>query len=123
MTRDTFLDLLEQQDTTMWQPSPTDTQLAITLMKLASLHYVGHLFGMAKVSAGEAILEVCITLQDVLGHTMLCVHNPLAVVVGFQVLGFPQCIRALDGTHIPITCLLHGDHPYYSRRSFHSILL
>ncbi|KYO47059.1 hypothetical protein Y1Q_0013978 [Alligator mississippiensis] len=63
----TFLDLLELvdllvewQDTTMQQPLPTDTKLAITLLKPAmpaSPHYVSH-FGMGKAATGEAILEV-----------------------------------------------------------------
>ncbi|KYO40069.1 hypothetical protein Y1Q_0006602 [Alligator mississippiensis] len=83
----TFLDLLEQlhphleqQDTTMQPPLP----LAIALLKLAmpaSLCYVDHLSG--KTTTGEAILEVCGTLQDMLEPTVLSVHGPLEVVVGF----------------------------------------
>ncbi|KYO45018.1 hypothetical protein Y1Q_0007329 [Alligator mississippiensis] len=133
MTQATFLGLLEQlhlhlelKETNIWQPLPTDTWLAISLLKLAtsaSLHYVGHLFGMGKATITEAILEVCDTLSDVLGYTMLCVHDLLAVVVGFHDLGFSQCIRALDRTHIPITCPLQRDHPYYSQWCFQSIVL
>ncbi|KYO24660.1 hypothetical protein Y1Q_0017764 [Alligator mississippiensis] len=68
MTRATFQNLLEQlrqhleqQDTSMWMPLPTDTQLALALLKLAtptSLRYVGHLFDMGKATTGEAILKV-----------------------------------------------------------------
>ncbi|KYO32903.1 hypothetical protein Y1Q_0011241 [Alligator mississippiensis] len=68
MTQATFLDLLEQfylhlewQDTNMQEPLPVDTKLAITLLKLAmpaSLHYIGHLFGMGKVTTGDRVLEV-----------------------------------------------------------------
>ncbi|KYO46528.1 hypothetical protein Y1Q_0018323 [Alligator mississippiensis] len=74
MTQATFIDLLEPlhpnmecQDTTMLLPFPTDTWLAIALLKLATstnLHYVGHLFGMGKANTGEDILEVCSALQD-----------------------------------------------------------
>ncbi|KYO43353.1 hypothetical protein Y1Q_0017630 [Alligator mississippiensis] len=126
MTWATFWDFLEQlqphlewQDTTMWVPLPTDTRLALALLQLAmptSLRYVGHLFGV-----GKAILEVCSTLQDMPGHMVLCMHDPL--VVGFCTLGFSQYIAALDRTHFPIICPLHGDHPYYSQRGFHSMVL
>lgn len=45
------------------------------------------------------------------------------VLVGFQVLGFLQCIRALNGIHIPVTCLPWADFPYCSCQDFHSIVL
>ncbi|KYO23878.1 hypothetical protein Y1Q_0015863 [Alligator mississippiensis] len=49
---------LEQQDTAMRPPFPTDTWLVRTLFKLStpsSLCYVGHLFGVGKA---KAVLEV-----------------------------------------------------------------
>ncbi|KYO41836.1 hypothetical protein Y1Q_0008103 [Alligator mississippiensis] len=105
MTWATFQDLLEQlqthleqQDTTMQLPFSTNTCLALTLVKPAmpaSLWYISHLFGVGKVTTRKAFLEVYSALQDVL--------DSLAVVVGFHALGFPQCIRALDWTHIPVT--------------------
>ncbi|KYO25995.1 hypothetical protein Y1Q_0003770 [Alligator mississippiensis] len=68
MTQATFWDLVEQawahlecQDINMWLPLPADTNLAITLFKLAmhtSLQYDGHLFGVGKATTREAILEV-----------------------------------------------------------------
>ncbi|KYO23661.1 hypothetical protein Y1Q_0002292 [Alligator mississippiensis] len=123
MTSATFQELMEQlrphlecQDTDMSVGRGSCTCLALTLIKLAmptSLWYVSHLFGMGKATARETFLEVCGTLQDVLANTMLCMHDPV-VVVGLRALGFPQCIRDLDGTHNPITCLSHGVQLYYS---------
>lgn len=62
MTQATFQELLgqlhphlEQQSTTMWLPFPTETWLAITLLKLAiqvSLFYISHLFRVGKATAG-----------------------------------------------------------------------
>lgn len=93
MTQPTFKELvqqlgphLEHQPTTMHQPLPAETNMASTLMKLAtlaSLHYVAHLFGVGKATTGEAILEVCCALQDVLANTMVWVTKPLDVVAGF----------------------------------------
>ncbi|KYO46906.1 hypothetical protein Y1Q_0014481 [Alligator mississippiensis] len=100
-----------------------DTQLAIALLKLTmptSLCYVSHLFSVGNATAREAILEVCCTLQDVLGHTVLCMHDTLELVVG--ALGFPKYIRTPDRTYIPITCLPPTDHPYYSQRGFQIVL-
>lgn len=51
---------------------PAETQLVITMLKQAistSLYYTGHPFSMGKMTTGGAILEVCSTLQEVLGHT------------------------------------------------------
>lgn len=105
---------------------PVNTHLVLVLLKLAMparLWYVGNLFGMAKATIGEVILEVCRTLQDVLVDTVLHVHNPQAMMAGFCAVGFPQCTGIWDGPHILITCPPNGDLPYYSLRGFHSIIL
>ncbi|KYO19019.1 hypothetical protein Y1Q_0018970 [Alligator mississippiensis] len=108
MTQAIFWDLLEQhqphlewQTTSMWPPLPVDTQLALTWLKLAiptGLWYVSHLFGMDKAIVGKAILELCGTLQDILGDTVFHLHNILVVVVGFHTLGFRQCKLLKDNT-------------------------
>ncbi|KYO44750.1 hypothetical protein Y1Q_0016859 [Alligator mississippiensis] len=106
-------------------PAPPDnTDLAVALLKLAtptSLQYVGHLFDVVKATARKAVLEVCGTLQDVLADTIIHVHDPHVVVVGFHELGFPQCTRVLDGNHILVTCPPHGEYPYYTLRGFQSM--
>ncbi|KYO25182.1 hypothetical protein Y1Q_0001801 [Alligator mississippiensis] len=53
---------------------------------------------------------------------VLWVQDPLEVMVEFCTLGFSQCIRALDRTHIPISCPPHGHRPYYSWQGFHFIM-
>ncbi|KYO33736.1 hypothetical protein Y1Q_0008862 [Alligator mississippiensis] len=133
ITQATFVELpeqlhlhLDQQNATVQQPLLMDTWLAITLLKWsmpASLHYISHFFSMGKAIAGEVIQKVCSTLEDVVGHTVLWVHNPLELVVGFHIPDFPQCAVALDWTHIPMTCPSHSDHPHYSQQSFNSIML
>ncbi|KYO37724.1 hypothetical protein Y1Q_0022018 [Alligator mississippiensis] len=53
-----------------------------------------------------------------LRHMMFHVHNPW-----WWQLGFAQHTGALDGTHIPVTCLFPGDHPYYTWQGFYFVVL
>ena len=46
------------------------------------------------------------------------------VLNGFQrKWNFPQCLGAIDGTHIPIKAPLIHHSDYYNRKSFHSVIL
>ncbi|KYO26695.1 hypothetical protein Y1Q_0019168 [Alligator mississippiensis] len=85
--------------------------------------YVEHLFGVGKSTTGEAILEVCGALQDMLVDTVFCIYDPQSVVSWFWVLRFSQCIRDLDRTHIFITCPPHSGWPYYRSRELYSVVL
>ena len=38
-------------------------------------------------------------------------------------LGFPQCVGAVDGSHIPIICPQEYPADYYNRKGWHSIIL
>ncbi|KYO31941.1 hypothetical protein Y1Q_0012170 [Alligator mississippiensis] len=77
----------------MWWLLSVDTKLAISLLKLAipaSLHYISHLFGMGKVTARKAVLDICGTLQTVLGRTMLQTTLSLALAPCSQCLGLGE---------------------------------
>ena len=46
------------------------------------------------------------------------------IVRGFeQQWGFPQCFRAIDGSHIPIIAPKDSHMDYYNRKGFYSIVL
>ncbi|KYO44560.1 hypothetical protein Y1Q_0005919 [Alligator mississippiensis] len=84
----------------MQQPLLKDAWLTIALLKLAtpaSLYYMDHFFGIGKATTKEVVLEVCSALQNMLGHTVRCMHDPLEVMVRLCALGFPQFIGALNG--------------------------
>lgn len=109
----------------MFLALPTNNHPTLALLNLAMpacLWYVGHLFSVGKATTRDAVLEVCGALQDVLTDTVLHVHESHMLVAGFHALGFP-CVRALDGTHIMVTCLPHGNHPHYNHRQFLSMVL
>lgn len=44
-------------------------------------------------------------------------------MAGFQQLGFPNCVGAVDGTHIPTACRKLQSAQYYNRKSFHSVVM
>lgn len=44
-------------------------------------------------------------------------------MAGFQRLGFPNCIGAIDGSHIPISCPKLQSAQYYNQKSFHSVVV
>ena len=46
------------------------------------------------------------------------------IINGFQrKWNFPQCLGAIDDTHIPIKAPLIHHSDYYNRKSFHSVIL
>jgi len=38
-------------------------------------------------------------------------------------MGFPQAVRAIDGTHIPIIRPQHSPGDYYNRKGYYSIIM
>ena len=46
------------------------------------------------------------------------------IVEGFELtLGFPQAVRAIDGTHIPIICPQYSSADYYNQKGFYLIII
>lgn len=45
------------------------------------------------------------------------------VLDGFEDRGFPQCVGAIDGTHIPIIAPTKDPADFYNRKGWHSIIV
>ncbi|XP_019371705.1 PREDICTED: uncharacterized protein LOC109296671 [Gavialis gangeticus] len=133
MRRDTFMDIAAQvaphiarQDIVMRPTLSPEKRVAIAVLKLAtpgSLRYIANQFGVGRSTAGEAVREVCLVIQDVLANRFIRLINPQEVVAGFRCIGFPNCVGAMDSTHIPIVCPPQGGQAFINRKGYYSVIL
>ncbi|KYO34831.1 hypothetical protein Y1Q_0009670 [Alligator mississippiensis] len=115
-----------KQDSNMRQAIPPDKRMAMAIMKLAtpnSLHDIANQFGMAPCTARLATHEVCHLLKDMAANKFICLANPQQVIDGFNDKGFPNCMGALDSTHIPVLCPLGRWRSFTNRKGFASVIL
>ena len=121
---------LLKQDTHIRKAVSVKRRVAITLWRLstnAEYRTIAHLFGVAKSTAREIVEEVCNAIVRKLFKKYIAIPSREALVSIIQGFaddwGFPQCVGALDGSHIPI--LVPQDFPkdYFNRKGHHSILL
>lgn len=137
MSQDTFMYLceklkpaIEKQDTVLRKAIPVQQRVAIALWKLATnseYRSIAHLFGVSRSSVCLIVKDVCEAIVKLLQGTYISVPSGdrlKFIVDGFETKwGFPQCVGAIDGSHIPIVS--PQDHPadYYNRKGWHSIIL
>ncbi|XP_003389956.1 PREDICTED: protein ANTAGONIST OF LIKE HETEROCHROMATIN PROTEIN 1-like [Amphimedon queenslandica] len=121
---------LKKSSTTMRQPIPVEKRVAISLWFMATgtdYRTIGHLFGVSKASVCLAIRQVCRAILTTLLERYIkwpSGENLKNIISGFKhKFGFPQCVGAVDGTHIPI--ISPEDYPadYYNRKGWHSVLM
>ena len=86
-----------------------------------------HLFGDGLSSVCVIVHQVCEAIVVLLGPQYIKLPQGegwQTVVDGFlQRWQFPQCVGAMDGSHIPIIAPPVNAKDYYNRKGFHSILL
>ncbi|CAM4435498.1 unnamed protein product [Lepidochelys olivacea] len=133
MRRATFMELcdllspaLKRKDTKMRAALTVEKQVVIALWKLAtpdSYRSVGNQFGVGKSTVRAAVLQVANAIIDQLLSRVVSLGNVQIIVDDFNVLGFPNCGGAIDGTHIPILALEHGCGQYINRKGYFSMVL
>ena len=106
----------------------TERRVAITLSFLSTgsdYRTIGHLFGVSAVCV--VTKEVCTAAVECLlpKYVKIAVGAALREnIEAFKMeLGFPQCVGAMDGTHIPIISSQECPADYYNRKEGHSIIL
>ena len=118
---------IEKSNTSMRKAIPLQKRVSIALWFLSTnsdFRTISHLFGVSKASVCLITKDVCVCIVDHLLPRyirMPCGDALKQVVAGFKdKLGFPQCVGAIDGTHIsPQEC----PADYYNRKGWHSIIL
>ncbi|XP_054831617.1 uncharacterized protein LOC129327162 [Eublepharis macularius] len=134
MDRETFMDLvsvlrrrLERQRTNMREPVSAEQRVAVTLWFLATgacYRVAGDQFGMGASTVATTVLEVCEAMEVELLSKTVCLGSEVGKIMdGFAALGFPHCIGAIDGTHIPISAPGSSPEQYGNRKMFSSMLL
>ena len=121
---------IERQDTRLRCVIAVGRRVAIALWRLATnadYRSTGHIFGVAKGTVCVIVHEVCDAIVQVLmkKYIKFPSGNQLtAVLNGFERChGFPQCVGAVDGTHIEILAPEDCTKDYYNRKGYHSIIL
>ena len=91
------------------QPLSVEQRVAVTLWRLGTnieLCTNSHLFGVGISTACVTVWEVCSVIVEKLAARFIavpCGNELKAVVEGFSnKWGLPQCVEAIDGSHIPI---------------------
>ena len=137
MTKNTFLFIctklrpeVERQDTRLRPCVPLEKRVAICIWHLATgedLRSLGWRFSIAKSTACMITNEVCEAVVNTLMH--LYIKWPTSQRLADTVNGFkerwdfPQCVGAIDATHIHIVAPSECSSDYYNRKSRYSIIM
>ena len=137
MRKETFLYLCEKlrpsicrQNTRFRRAISTECRVAITLWCLATpceYRTIAHLFGVSRSAVCVIVQECCeVIVRDLLtSYIKVPTGNDMQKVVdGFESRwGFPQCVGAIDGSHIPIAAPALNHTDYYNRKGWYSMLV
>ena len=137
VSKRTFLFLCEElhpflykKDTKLRQAIPVNKRIAVSLWRLATnadYRTIGHLFGISKASVCIIVNEFCSAVANNLAAKYIKIpngNNLKAIVKEFRTRwGFPQCMGAIDGSHIPIKAPINFHTDYFNRKGWHSIIL
>uniref|UniRef100_UPI00358E9383 uncharacterized protein isoform X1 n=1 Tax=Myxine glutinosa TaxID=7769 RepID=UPI00358E9383 len=137
MSRETFdyichnlTPVLQRSDTRFRLCIPVRKRVAVALWKLATnakYRSVGHLFGVGRSTVCKCVQEVCKAITEIL----MPIHIPIPSAEHFaeiaehfeQVWEMPQCVGAIDCTHIPIIAPQEYHYDYVNKKDWHSVVL
>ena len=93
----------------------------------ADYRTIGHLFGVSKSTVCIVTKHVCSSILKRLLPDYIKVPTGAALKEAVEEFkgdhSFPQCVGAVDGSHIPIVSPQECPVDYYNRKGFHSIIL
>ena len=106
-----------------------ETQVALTLYFLSDggrMRKTANAFGCGLSTVSTVVSRVCKTIATNLVTAYIRVPQTeeelnQSASQFFNAFGFPQCIGAVDGTHIPIKKPVENAVDYINRKGFHSL--
>ena len=111
---------LHKKTTNMRKPVSVEKQIAVTLYYLSDERR--YRFGLGKSSVSEIVRRVCAVISIVLGPKYIKLRKTeddvKEMIEKFhEKHGFPQCLRAIDGTHIFIQQRKVNPTDYLNRKN------
>ncbi|XP_075154536.1 uncharacterized protein LOC142228101 [Haematobia irritans] len=126
-----LLNAIQKQDTCFRLAIPLEKRIAIALYALGSsaeYRTIGRLFGVSASSVCNILHEFCKIVIKVLGEEYLpsqfiTEEKVNECVSGFENIGFPQCLGAVDGCHIEVSPPSGDAVDYFNYKGWYSIVL
>lgn len=122
--------VLERRNTNYRSCVPVRKRVAIAIWKLATnseYRSVSHLFGVGITTVCHCVQEFCNAVIKVLlpVHITFPDARKLVEMASFfsNRWRVPQCVGAIDGSHIPIIAPEEYPRDYFNRKGWHSIVL
>ncbi|XP_042320621.1 protein ALP1-like [Sceloporus undulatus] len=117
---------IQRGESNFRSPISVKQRVAMTIWWLSSpLMYrkVASRFEIGRSTAAEIAIEVCLAMEKLLLRKTVQLGNYHKIMDGFQKLGFPHCIGAIDGTHVTVCPPLGRREEYINRKQGFSVVL
>lgn len=115
---------LQRETTTFRKPVPVEHRVEVGIWRLATnveFRTISHLFGIGQSIAVTIANQVAsVTVNNI---RIPSEQEFKIIIQGFRDRwSFPQCGRAIDGTHIGILVPVDSPADYYNCKGFHSVI-
>ncbi|XP_034053623.1 protein ANTAGONIST OF LIKE HETEROCHROMATIN PROTEIN 1-like [Gymnodraco acuticeps] len=121
---------MERQDTAFRVCIPLKKRVAIALWKLATgseYRSIGHIFGVSITTVCRCVQDFCAAAETFLVPELIRLpdREKFAEMADYTEnrWGLPQCVGAIDGSHIHILAPQENHCDYFNCKGWHSIIL
>lgn len=126
----TLRPVMEWRDTSFRRCVPLKKRVSIALWKLATgseYRSIEHLFGVSITTVCRCVQDFCAAAETVLVPEQIRfpTEEKFREMAAYSEnrWGLPQCVSAIDGSHIPIMAPEDYHCDYFNRKGWHSIIL